>query len=140
MPVSCVWEKSCRFPEEGMGVNKVVRLTGIAALMAGLVAYNGGHPAAAAPENPLIGKWHFTGIGTGPATSPSGCSIDMTFTSTQWTQTQGGTTSKGLVTYIPSGTVVYVVDPVGGHYTYVIVDKDHISLDSFAACTYVRVS
>jgi hypothetical protein len=124
-----------------MDLRKGLRLAGsIAALMAGMAAYSGGYPAAAAPDNPLIGKWRFTGIGSGPASAPSGCSIDMTFTSTQWTQTQGGTTSNGRVTYIPSPTVVYVVGPDGGHVTYVLVDQNHIALDSFAPCSYVRVN
>ena len=101
-------------------------------------------PAQAAvqqdPHNPLIGQWRFVGIGTGPASSPSGCSIDMTFTPTQWTQTQAGATTTGNVTYIPGPSTVYVVDPVGDHVTYNLIDQSHIALDSFAPCTYVRVA
>jgi hypothetical protein len=97
------------------------------------------------PQNSLIGRWRFIGIGTGPASSPSGCSIDMTFTPTQWTQTQAGATTTGNVTYVagssrPAPSTVYVVDPAGGHVTYVLIDHSHIALDSFAPCTYVRVA
>ena len=123
-----------------MGLNERLRLAGIAALMAGLAAYPSGYAIAADPPNPLIGKWHFIGFGTGTPTSSSACSIDMTFTSSQWSQTRGGTTTNGRVTYIPSAKVVYVVGPDGGHVTYVLVDQNHIALDSFAPCTYARVS
>ena len=35
--------------------------------------------------------------------------------------------------------MVYVVDANAGHTTYILVDQDHIALDSFAPCTYARV-
>ena len=124
-----------------MGLNKGLSLIFIAALMAGVTAYSRGHPAAAEPQdphNPLIGTWHFIGFGAGAPASPSGCSIDMTFTSTQWSQTRGGATSTISVTYIPSAKVVYVVGSDGGHITYILVDQDHIALNSWAPCTYAR--
>jgi hypothetical protein len=125
----------------------------LASVLAGLSACGGGRSPATAPQgsgtqaaaqsqdpgNPLIGRWQFVGFGKGPVDSPSGCSIDMTFSPSQWTQTQGGATTNTAVTYIPSAKVVYVVGSDGGHITYVLVDQNHIALDLFAPCTYARV-
>ena len=121
-----------------MGLKNGLKLAAIAAVTASLYAV--GATAAAEPANPLIGKWHFIGFGSGPTTSSSGCSIDMTFAPAQWTQTRGGATTHARVTYIPSAKVVYVVGSDGGHVTYILVGPDRIALDSFAPCTYDRVS
>ena len=142
-----------------MGFNNRLALASIAVLMAGLAAC-GGRQTAAAPQgaaaqsagaqvaaagprdanNPLIGQWRFTGIGTGPASATSACSTAMTFTATDWVQTHvDGTTTTDPVTYIPSAKVVYVVDANADHTTYILVDQDHIALESFAPCAYARV-
>jgi ABC-type oligopeptide transport system substrate-binding subunit len=138
-----------------MNSNRVSALAAVAVLASFLAACGQGHQTAAAtqgaaaapataaaspadPHNPLIGSWRFTGIGAGPPTETSGCSITMTFAANQWTQTQGGATTNMSVSYIPSAKVVYVVSPDGGHVTYVLVDANHIALDSFAPCTYER--
>jgi hypothetical protein len=137
-----------------MGLNNRLALASIAVLMAGLAAC-GGRQTATAPQsaaaqvaaagprdanNPLIGQWRFTGIGTGPASATSACSTAMTFTATDWVQTHvDGTTTTDPVTYIPSAKMVYVVDANADHTTYILVDQDHIALDSFAPCAYARV-
>jgi hypothetical protein len=141
-----------------MGVNSRLALAGVAVLASGLAACGGGSqtttaPSAVAqsagpqvvaapsdPNNPLVGHWRFTGIGDGPASVTSACSTDMTFTTTGWVQTHAdGSNTTDPVTYIPSAKMVYVVDVNGGHTTYVLVDQDHIALDSFAPCAYARV-
>ncbi|HEY5072044.1 MAG TPA: hypothetical protein VII63_08435 [Caulobacteraceae bacterium] len=129
-------------------------LAAMAALFAGLAACGGHGTAATAsgdaspaaptaaspadPANPLIGAWRFIGFGKGPA-EPSGCSTQMVFSPGQWTQTQGGATTNMAVTFIPGPKTVYVVDANGGHITYVLIDQNHIALNSFAPCTYERV-
>ena len=142
-----------------MGLNSWMALASVAALSVGLAACGGRQTAAASqsaaaqgdsaqvavagsrdPNNPLIGQWRFTGIGNGPASVTSACSTDMTFTATDWVQTHvDSATTTDPVTYIPSAKMVYVVDANAGHTTYILVDQDHIALDSFAPCTYARV-
>jgi hypothetical protein len=92
------------------------------------------------PHNPLIGSWRFVNVTSGPSDSPTDCTLTMTFTSSQWTQTQGHVTSEMPVTYMPSPTSVYVVDPGGGHTTYNLVDTNHITLNSIVPCAYERVT
>jgi hypothetical protein len=141
-----------------MGLNSRLAVASIAVLASGLAACGGRQTAAAQaaaapaagvqvaavtgqsdPNDPLIGQWRFTGIGNGPASATSACSTAMTFTAADWVQTHvDGTTTTDPVTYIPSAKVVYVVDVNGDHTTYVLVDQDHIALDSFAPCAYAR--
>jgi hypothetical protein len=120
-----------------MRVNKWLALIGAAALMTGLPACGQAHPDS---HNPVIGKWRFIGIGADTTSGPSGCSTDMEFTPTNWIQTQGGATTNSVVTYIPSPSAVYVVYGDGSHVTYTFPDQNHLVLDSFAPCTYARVS
>ena len=142
-----------------MGLNSWVALASVAVLTVGLAACGGRQTATASqsaagqnagvqvaaagprdPNNPLIGQWRFAGIGNGPASVTSACSTDMTFTATDWVQTHvDSATTTDPVTYIPSAKMVYVVDANAGHTTYILVDQDHIALDSFAPCTYARV-
>ena len=62
----------------------------------------------------------------------------MIFTAGKWTQTRAGATTNVAVSYIPGPKTVYVLDNQGGHITYILVDANHIALNSFAPCTYVR--
>jgi hypothetical protein len=141
-----------------MGLNSRLVLAGIAVLTVGLAACGGSQTTAAAPgaaaqsagvqvaaagprdpNNPLIGQWRFTGIGNGPASVTSACSTAMTFATTDWVQTHvDGASTTDPVTYIPSAKMVYVVDVNADHTTYILVDQDHIALDSFAPCAYAR--
>ncbi len=142
-----------------MGINSRLALASIAVLASGLAGCGGSQTPSAAPgataqnpasqvaaaaprdaNNPLIGQWRFTGIGAGPASATSACSTDMNFTAADWVQTHvDGTTTTDPVTYIPSAKMVYVVDVNANHTTYILVDADHIALDSFAPCAYARV-
>jgi hypothetical protein len=123
----------------------VILAVGLSA-SAGCVKGGGASQAAtvvagpADPRNPVFGKWRFVSIGADTTSGPSGCSTAMEFTSTNWIQTQGGATTNSVVTYIPSPSSVYVVYGDGSHVTYAFPDQDHLVLDSFAPCTYVRMS
>jgi hypothetical protein len=133
------------------GWSSALKIVGAVILAAGLAVSGGcakgsGASQAASvvagpanPQNPVFGKWHFISIGADTTSGPSGCSTDMEFTSTNWIQTQGGATTNSVVTYIPSPSSVYVVYGDGSHVTYTFPDQNHLVLDSFAPCTYVRV-
>ncbi len=88
----------------------------------------------------LIGAWRFIGFGKGPTTESSACALTMTFTATRWIQTRATGATDDPVGYIPSAKVVYVTYVNGDHTTYVLVDPNHIALDSFAPCTYERTA
>jgi hypothetical protein len=138
-----------------MGWDKRLRLATSAAVMLGLAACGGSHqgaagsqnagaPAAAGPKDPnnlLIGSWKFSGIGTDATAAPGGCATAVTFTPTQQTMTDLSGTSSHAVTYNASPKGVYVMSDAGiaAHTTYIVLDPNHVQLDSWPACTFTRV-
>jgi hypothetical protein len=137
-----------------MRTHWVSAIVGAAALAASLSACGGGQPAAAEtqpataaaaaspvdPSNLIIGRWLFTSANNNPPTAPGGCSTEMTFTPTQWTQVQVGVSTTSNVHYYASAKEVYVVYPTGDHVTYNVLDQNHVQLDTFALCTYARAA
>ena len=97
------------------------------------------------PNNPLIGKWRFASVGArgsfAPAqTATGGCADEMVFTPTQQTLVFGDKSGTSDVHYIASATTIYVIGngPLDDHVTYLVLDANHVTLDTGAVCVFVR--
>ncbi|HEY3890136.1 MAG TPA: hypothetical protein VGL73_16290 [Caulobacteraceae bacterium] len=111
-------------------------------LAASLAACGGsGQPSSAVDRNnPLIGHWRFSGVGSDPNAPLGGCASEMVFTATQQTLIYSGAPRTNDVTYNASPTLVYVMGNTGivDHVTYNVLDANHVQLDAAGPCTYVR--